>query len=193
MTWRKDHIYKEKIKNIFVWYSKSVFIGHTAEFCKSHELRMCNASSWMSYKPTLFQNQFAKYLIDDFWKHGPKRLPTERHRKPVTEHEIDFQSLLFHCLMFLQSLCSSESPETNSSWTLSPTWQHLIMEPVSSGQNEDGTWWSNISEPKKRTWFFFINISSLQQKHKWKPSTVFRYFQDRSISPELTEKFSKRA
>lgn len=44
----------------------SGFVGHAAESRRSHELRECNISSWMLYKPSLFQNQFVKYLIDDF-------------------------------------------------------------------------------------------------------------------------------
>lgn len=140
----------------------------------------------MLYKQSLFQNQFVSYLTDDFWKPRPKCLPIEQQRKYSIESEIDFQSS-FHFLLFLQSICSSESSETNSNRTHFLTRQHLNIEPASSAQNEDGTWCSYISEPELAR-FFKLILFYLKQKYKWKTSSVFKYFQDNSISSELVEK-----
>lgn len=125
---------KSHLRYLFLC-SESVLMGCAAEFCKRNELRMCDTSSWMSYKPTLLQNQLVKYLTDHFGKSEPKRLTMPPQRKSVTEPEIECQSLLFHCFPFPQSFSALKADR--QIWVSLP---HGNMCPQNHTFQEKGRW-----------------------------------------------------
>lgn len=61
--------------------------------------------------------------------------------------EMDSQSFHSTACCFSKGFAALKA-QRQTPTELSLTWQHLNIEPVSSGQNEVGTCCSNISEPK---------------------------------------------